>query len=90
MYQMNVVPDMLPELDPSFDLRIRYLEPPPKSNYLRTRVKRKLKQVEPGIFLVPEQVSLTFACWATAHHSAVLPFTNVVLIYFITIDEETA
>ena len=91
MYQMNVVPDMLPELDPSFDLRIRYLEPPPKNNYLRTRVKRKLKQVEPGIFLVPEQVSLTSACWATAHpQSAVLPFPNVVLIYFVTIDEETA
>ena len=88
---MNVVPDMLPELHPSFDLRIRYLEPPPKSNYLRTRVKRKLKQVEPGIFLVPEQVSLTSVCWATAHpHSTVLPSPNVVLIYFVTIDEETA
>ena len=54
---MHIVPDMLPELRPSLDLRIRYLEPPPKSNYLRTRVKRKLKQVEPGIFMVPEQVS---------------------------------
>lgn len=53
---MKVVPDMLPELHPSLDLRIRYLEPPPKSNYLRTRVKRKLRQVEPGSFLVPEQV----------------------------------
>ena len=56
IYQMNVVPDMLPELHPSFDLRIRYLAPPPKNNYLRTRVKRKLRQVEPGIFLLPEQV----------------------------------
>ncbi|KAI0668656.1 PEBP-like protein [Trametes maxima] len=55
IYQMSVVPDMLPELRPSFDLRIKYAEPPPKDNYLRTRVKRKLKQVEPGIFLVPEQ-----------------------------------
>ncbi|KAI9065566.1 PEBP-like protein [Trametes sanguinea] len=55
IYQMNVVPDMLPELHPTFDLRIKYAEPPPESNYLRTRVKRKLKEVEPGIFLVPEQ-----------------------------------
>ncbi|KAI0656770.1 PEBP-like protein [Cubamyces menziesii] len=55
IYQMSVVPDMLPELHPSFDLRIKYAEPPPASNYLRTRVKRKLKEVEPGIFLVPEQ-----------------------------------
>lgn len=53
---MNVVPDMLPELKPTFDLRIKYAEAPPKDNYLRTRVKRKLKQVEPGIFLVAEQV----------------------------------
>lgn len=56
IYQMNVVPDMLPELKPTFDLRIKYAEAPPKDNYLRTRVKRKLKQVEPGIFLVAEQV----------------------------------
>ena len=56
IYQMNVVPDMLPELHPSFDLRIRYLAPAPKDNYLRTRVKRKHRQVEPGIFLTPEQV----------------------------------
>lgn len=56
IYQMSVVPDMLPELHPSFDLRIKYAEPPPANNYLRTRVKRKLKEVEPGIFLVPEQV----------------------------------
>ena len=56
LYQMHVVPDMLPELRPSLDLRIRYLEPPPKSNYLRTRVERRLRQVEPGIFLTPEQV----------------------------------
>ncbi|KAI0771048.1 PEBP-like protein [Trametes elegans] len=55
IYQMKVVPDMLPELHPSLDLRIKYAEPPPKSNYLRTRVKRKLKTVEPGIFLAPEQ-----------------------------------
>ncbi|KAH9891231.1 PEBP-like protein [Cubamyces lactineus] len=55
IYQMSVVPDMLPELHPSFDLRIKYAEPPPANNYLRTRVKRKLKEVEPGIFLVPEQ-----------------------------------
>ncbi|KAI0825354.1 phosphatidylethanolamine-binding protein [Trametes gibbosa] len=55
IYQMNVVPDLLPELRPSFDLRIKYAEAPPDSNYLRTRVKRKLKPVEPGVFLAPEQ-----------------------------------
>jgi len=54
---MNVVPDVVPSLHPSFDLRITFPEPPPRSVYLRTRVKRPYKQVEPGIYLTPEQVS---------------------------------
>ncbi|RPD70802.1 PEBP-like protein [Lentinus tigrinus ALCF2SS1-7] len=69
IYQMNVVPDMLPELHPSFDLRLRYLEPPPKNNYLRTRVKRKVKQVEPGIFLMPEQTRRQPEIYTTLFHT---------------------
>ncbi|EJF58807.1 PEBP-like protein [Dichomitus squalens LYAD-421 SS1] len=69
IYQMKVVPDMLPELQPSFDLRIRYLEPPPKNNYLRTRVKRKLRQVEPGIFLLPEQTRRPPEIYTTLFHT---------------------
>ena len=56
IHQMNVVPDVLPSMHPSFDLRLTFPEPPPQSVYLRTRSKRKHKQVEPGIFLVSEQV----------------------------------
>ena len=52
---MNVVPDVLPSLHPSLDLRITFPEPPPQSVYLRTRSKRQHKQVEPGVFLVSEQ-----------------------------------
>lgn len=55
---MNVVPDLLPTLHPSFDLRITFPEPPPKSTYLRTRVKRRYSAVEPGVFLLPEQVCI--------------------------------
>src|ERR1700753_1298419 len=56
IHQMNVVPDVLPSLHPSFDLRLTFPEPPPQSTYLRNRVKRQHKHVEPGIFLVSEQV----------------------------------
>lgn len=56
IWQMKVIPDLLPDLRPTIDLRVNYPEPPPESVYLRTRVKRKYKQVEPGIFLLPEQV----------------------------------
>ena len=55
IHQMNVVPDVLPSLHPSFDLRITFPEPPPQSVYLRNRSKRQHKQVEPGVFLVSEQ-----------------------------------
>lgn len=56
IHQMNVVPDVLPTLHPSLDLRLTFPEPPPQSAYLRTRSKRQHKQVEPGVFLVSEQV----------------------------------
>ena len=58
VHQMNVVPDVLPSLHPSLDLRITFPEPPPQSVYLRNRAKRQHKQVEPGIFLVSEQAWL--------------------------------
>lgn len=56
IHQMNIVPDLLPSLKPSLDLRVNYPEPPPQSVYLRTRVKRKYEKVEPGVFVLPEQV----------------------------------
>ena len=63
IHTMHVVPDLLAALHPSFDLRVTFPEPPPKSVYLRTRVKRRYKQVEPGIFLLPEQVcAILFQC----------------------------
>lgn len=54
---MNVIPDVLPSLHPSIDLRLSFPEPPPLSTYLRTRTRRKYQPVEPGSYLVPEQVS---------------------------------
>ena len=56
IYQMNVVPDILPEMHPSFDLRLSFPEPPPRNTLLRTRTARRYLPVEPGVFLLPEQV----------------------------------
>lgn len=53
---MHVVPDLLPVLHPSIDLRMTFPEPPPEQTYVRTRVKRKHSSVEPGVYLLPEQV----------------------------------
>lgn len=61
IHQMNVVPDLLPSLHPSLDLRINFPEGPPKSVYRRSRMKRRYTHVEPGVFLLPEQVSTRLA-----------------------------
>ena len=56
IHQMNVVPDLLPALHPSFDLRLNFPESPPDDPVRRARTKRRYKRVEPGVFLLPEQV----------------------------------
>ncbi len=53
---MNVVPDLLPSLHPSIDLRLNFPEAPPEDPVRRSRTKGKLEKVEPGIYLLPEQV----------------------------------
>jgi large subunit ribosomal protein L35 len=59
IHQMNVVPDLLPSLHPSIDLRVNFPEAPPAGR--RTHAKRKMEKVEPGVFLLPEQVGGPFA-----------------------------
>jgi hypothetical protein len=56
VYQMHVVPDLLPAIHPTLDLRVLYNEPPPKSRYLRTRTRRRQLAVQAGTHLLPEQV----------------------------------
>ena len=53
---MNVVPDVLPSLHPSFDLRVTFPGPLPQTSSLQNRANRRDKQVEPGLFLASEQV----------------------------------
>jgi large subunit ribosomal protein L35 len=59
LYQMHVIPDVLPLLQPTVDLRMVVPEAPPKDAVLRARTKRKTAPAEAGVFLVNEQV---YAC----------------------------
>ena len=70
IHQMHVVPDLLPDLRPTIDLRLNFPEPPPKDVYRRSRVKRRYQKVDPGMYLLPEQV------WSSCLES-LAPLTHV-------------
>jgi large subunit ribosomal protein L35 len=57
LYQMHVIPDILPSLQPTVDLRVVFPEAPPKNVVLRARAKRETVSIEAGVFLVNEQVN---------------------------------
>ncbi|KAK7688111.1 hypothetical protein QCA50_008481 [Cerrena zonata] len=69
IYQMGVVPDMMPEMHPSFDLRVNFPEPPPQDPVRRARVKRKYEKIEPGVFLLPEQTRRPPMLYTTVFHT---------------------
>ena len=52
IYQMKVVPDALPELNPMIDLQVIACTLP--ADFLKT--KKNFKAVEAGIYLRPKQV----------------------------------
>ncbi|KAI0258257.1 phosphatidylethanolamine-binding protein [Gloeopeniophorella convolvens] len=68
LYQMHVVPDILPELKPSVDLRVVFPEAPPTNPVLRARVKRRTAPVEAGMFMVNEQTRRPPKLFASAFH----------------------
>lgn len=55
IHQMNVVPDLLPSLHPTIDLRITFPIPPRRTASVENALRRDAA-VEPGVFLLPEQV----------------------------------
>ncbi|KIJ60093.1 hypothetical protein HYDPIDRAFT_139582 [Hydnomerulius pinastri MD-312] len=55
IHQMHVVPDVLPDLHPSFDLRVTFPEHHDQNNIPEVDVKSKYGFVEPGVYLLPEQ-----------------------------------
>ena len=59
IYQMKVVPDALPIINPTIDLQVIARTLP--TEFLNTR--KVFKAVEPGIFLRPKQVALFFPIW---------------------------
>ncbi|KAI0307390.1 phosphatidylethanolamine-binding protein [Multifurca ochricompacta] len=68
IYQMHVIPDVLPLLQPTVDLRVVFPEAPPKNVVLRARAKRKTAPVEPGVFLVNEQTRRPPKLYTTVFH----------------------
>jgi len=56
LYQMHVIPDVLPTFEPSIDLHVVARATP--SEYLKSEQKRVQTQVEPGTFIRPRQVCL--------------------------------
>ncbi|KAL5519253.1 MRPL35 [Sanghuangporus vaninii] len=79
IHQMSVVPDLLPSLHPSIDLRISFPEPPPHSTYLRTRTRRKYKPVEPGVYLLPEQTRRPPRMYTSVFHPETRYYTLVMV-----------
>ena len=54
---MHVVPDVVPDLHPSLDLRVSF----PEHQTKVASTVPKYKFVEPGVYLLPEQVSFLAA-----------------------------
>jgi len=52
IHQMHVVPDVVPQFHPSFDLRVSF----PEYQTKVTPTAPKYRFVEPGVYLLPEQV----------------------------------
>lgn len=59
IHQMKVVPDVLPDLRPDIDIRITFPESH-TSEAKRARAKQRYAPVEPGVYLVNEQVRSFF------------------------------
>jgi large subunit ribosomal protein L35 len=54
LHQMHVIPDILPDFHPSFDVRVSFPKAPSSRGPQRTR---RYEPVEPGVFLSSLQVS---------------------------------
>ncbi|PSR83331.1 hypothetical protein PHLCEN_2v5768 [Hermanssonia centrifuga] len=89
IYQMNVVPDLLPNMRPTLDLRVNFPEAPPDNVYQRTRVKRDYEKVEPGIFLLPEQTRKPPMLYTTVFHTDTRLYT-LLMVDLDVPDQENA
>jgi large subunit ribosomal protein L35 len=56
IYQMHIVPDVLPSLRPSIDLRVTFPSSQ-RTSYTKASRGGGYQEVEPGVYLLSEQVS---------------------------------
>jgi large subunit ribosomal protein L35 len=59
---MKVVPDVLPDIHPSLDLRVNFPKIMSNKGSDVTVPKAIYEHVEPGVFLLPEQVRSVVIC----------------------------
>jgi len=75
IYQMYVVPDVLPELRPSVDLHVTATALPQEIRLRNTTDK----QVEPGLFLLPKQTLQPLKLYANVFHTDTRLYTMLLV-----------
>lgn len=68
IHQMKVVPDVLPDIHPSLDLRVNFPKVKSNTGLQATTSKAVYEHVEPGVFLLPEQTVEPPKIYTTVFH----------------------
>ncbi|OAX42584.1 PEBP-like protein [Rhizopogon vinicolor AM-OR11-026] len=68
IHQMKVVPDVLPDVHPSLDLRVTFPKVTSKTGSQVAVLKAIYEHVEPGVFLLPEQTIEPPKLFTTVFH----------------------
>ncbi|EPQ61180.1 PEBP-like protein [Gloeophyllum trabeum ATCC 11539] len=79
IHQMHVVPDILPSLHPSFDMRITFPELPPENAASGKKPKERYHGVEPGVFLSPKQTRGPPRIYTTVFHTDPRYYTMIMV-----------
>ncbi|KZT61776.1 PEBP-like protein [Calocera cornea HHB12733] len=86
LWQMNVIPDLLPWVDPTVDMRLRFPAPPGQASQAtqpaessETRESSPPEPVKPGTFLLPSQTTEPPLVEVTAFHEEERWYTLVMV-----------
>jgi large subunit ribosomal protein L35 len=75
VHQMNVIPDVLPELHPNFDLHVTVRRP-----HKELRKSTKSNAVyEPGVFFTPDQTLTPPTLYANVFHTDTRLYTMMLV-----------
>ncbi|KZT24701.1 PEBP-like protein [Neolentinus lepideus HHB14362 ss-1] len=77
IHQMHVVPDVLPDLHPSFDVRVTFPDLPSEDKTKKSKVKHHA--VEPGVFLSPKQTRRPPRIYTTVFHTDPRYYTMILV-----------